>query len=133
MSNRQVVEALSHSAAFANCDKADLEALVDAGELTSFTAGWPFVQQGTPADACYVVLSGAARVFYGRNEVARIGIGDIIGEGGLLTGSQRSATVSASEPTTALRIDYDDLRTLLESRPHLKETLIAVYRARNPE
>jgi CRP-like cAMP-binding protein len=48
-------------------------------------------------------------------------------------GGQRTATVSASSPTTALRIEYDALRELLASRPQLRETMIAVYTSRHPQ
>lgn len=129
---RQIADQLAQSAAFARCGRDDIDALVAAGAETSFQDGWPFVQEGTPADACYVLLTGTARVFYGRQEVAALGIGDIIGEGGLLSGGQRDATVSASTPTTALRVEYDALRGLLDNRPQLRETMIAVYASRHP-
>jgi CRP/FNR family cyclic AMP-dependent transcriptional regulator len=130
---REIADQLAASVAFAKCDRDDLEALVNAGQETSFPEGWAFVQEGTPADACYVLLSGTARVFSGRQEIAVLGIGDIIGEGALLEGGQRTATVSASSPTRALRVEYDVLRQLLNSRPHLRDTMVAVYQARHPQ
>ena len=130
---RRIAEQLAQSVAFAGCDRADVDALVSAGSETSFPDGWPFVREGTPADACYMLLSGTARVFLGRQEIAVLGIGDIIGEAALLEGGQRTATVSASSPCKALRIEYDVLRELLASRPQLRETMIAVYRSRHPD
>lgn len=129
----QIAERLAASAAFARCDRSDLDALVAAGRETSFPDGWPFVREGTPADACYVLLEGTARVFYGRDEVAVLGIGDIIGEGALLESGLRNATVSASSPCRALRVEYDVLRELLASRPQLHETMVAVYLSRHPQ
>lgn len=128
----EIVAALAQSVAFARCDRADLEALIAAGKVTSLPEGWPFVREGTPADACYVLLSGTARVFAGRQEIAVLGIGDIVGEMALVEGGQRTATVSASSAVRALRVDYDVLRELLAARPQLRETMIAVYRSRNP-
>lgn len=130
---RQIADQLAASAAFAHCDRTDVDALVAAGAETSFPDGWPFVREGTPADACYVLLSGTARVFYGRQEVAVLGIGDIIGEGGLLESGLRNATVSASSPCQALRIEYDALRELLASRPQLRETMVSVYLSRHQQ
>jgi CRP-like cAMP-binding protein len=129
----RIAERLAASAAFARCDRSDIDALVAAGRETSFPDGWPFVREGTPADACYVLLSGTARVFYGRDEVAVLGIGDIIGEGALLESGLRNATVSASSPCQALRVEYDALRELLAARPQLRETMVAVYRSRRPQ
>jgi CRP-like cAMP-binding protein len=129
---KEIVNLLAQSVAFSGCDRRDLEALVDAGKEVTFPDGWPFVQEGTPADACYVLLSGTARVFHGRQEIAVLGIGDIIGEMALVEGGQRTATVSASSPIRALRIEYDELRALLTERAALREKMIAVYRSRHP-
>jgi CRP-like cAMP-binding protein len=129
---RRIADQLARSAAFTGCARDDVDALVDAGTETSFPDGWPFVQEGTPADACYVLLSGTARVFHGRQEIAVLGIGDIIGEMALVEGGQRTATVSASSPCKALRVEYDALRSVLQDRPALRDTMIAVYRARQP-
>ena len=130
---RAIADQLGASVAFARCDRSDLDALVDAGKETSFPDGWPFVQEGTPADACYVLLSGTARVFRGRQEIAVLGIGDIIGEMAFVDGGQRTATVSASGQGKALRIEYDVLRELLAKRPRLRETMETVYRSRHPQ
>lgn len=129
---RAIADQLASSVAFAGCDRADLDALVAAGKQTSFPDGWPFVQEGTPADACYVLLSGTARVFSGRQEIAVLGIGDIIGEMAFLEGGQRTATVSATGPGKALRVEYDELRAVLAKRPHLRDTMTAVYHSRHP-
>ncbi|HEU5005655.1 MAG TPA: cyclic nucleotide-binding domain-containing protein [Jatrophihabitantaceae bacterium] len=130
---RRIADQLAQSAAWAGCPRADVDALVAAGGETSFPDGWPFVREGTPADACYVLLSGTARVFLGRQEIAVLGIGDIIGEGALLEGGQRSATVAASSPCKALRVEYEALRELLRERPQLRDKMIAVYRSRHPD
>lgn len=129
---RQIADQLAQSVAFAGCSRDDVEALVAAGKQTSFPDGWPFVQEGTPADACYVLLSGTARVFRGRQEIAVLGIGDIIGEMAFVEGGQRTATVSAGGHGSALRVEYDALRELLSARPTLRETMLAVYNSRHP-
>ncbi|TAM85892.1 MAG: cyclic nucleotide-binding domain-containing protein [Jatrophihabitans sp.] len=127
-----IVDQLAGSASFSRCDRSDIQALVAAGKQTPFPAHWAFVQEGTPADACYVLLSGTVKVFYGRQEVAVLGIGDIIGEGALVEGGQRTATVTSVEHGSALRVEYDALRALLADRPHLRETMVAVWRSRRP-
>lgn len=127
---RRIVEQLAATPAFARCDKGDLVALVRAGTQSSLPAGWGFIQEGTPADACYVLLAGSARVFHGRAEIAVLGPGDIIGEMAFLQGGQRDATVTSSTPVKTLRIDYAALRSVLGKRPHLKETMVAVFTAR---
>lgn len=126
---RELVEALAKYSTFAGCDRADVEALVDAGRPFTLPSGWPLVQEGIPADACYVLTSGTARVFHRREQIAEIGEGDLVGEMALLEGGQRQATVTSSARVSGLRIDNDALRPLLRQRPRLGEAFQAVYAA----
>jgi CRP/FNR family cyclic AMP-dependent transcriptional regulator len=126
---RELVAQLSGYPTFANCSRDDVEALVDAGSHFSLPAGWPLVQEGIPADACYVLTSGTARVFHRREQVAEIGAGDLVGEMALLGGGQRNATVTSASKVTGLRIENDKLRPLLAKRADLAETFRAVYAA----
>ncbi|MDT4938869.1 MAG: hypothetical protein QOG80_2540 [Pseudonocardiales bacterium] len=126
---RELVEQLSTFKTFSGCDKDDFTALVNAGGVTQLPGGWPFVTQGEPADACYILLTGEARVFMQRNEIAHLGPGDVIGEMAFLSGGQRGATVTSSSKVSALRIENDDLRAIIDKRPHVKAALDAVYEA----
>jgi CRP-like cAMP-binding protein len=126
---RELVEKLSGYATFADCDRSDVEALVDAGGPFALPSGWPLVQEGIPADACYVLTSGSARIFHQREQIAEIGAGDLVGEMAFFDGGQRQATVTSSSRVTGLRIENDALRALLEKRPKLAEAFRAVYAA----
>jgi CRP-like cAMP-binding protein len=126
---RQLVEELASFATFAGCDKSDLGALVNAGGATALPGGWPFMTQGEPADAVYILLSGEARVFVQRNEIARLGPGDVIGEMAFFGGGQRSGTVTSSTKVTALRIENDAMHKIVEDHPRVKDALRKVYEA----
>jgi CRP-like cAMP-binding protein len=126
---RALVAKLAGYATFAGCSNDDLTALVNAGGMATLPAGWPFVSQGEPADACYVLLEGTGRVFLQRREIAQLAPGDLIGEMAFLSGGQRGATVTSSSKVTALRIENDALAAVLERHPRLKETIQAVYNA----
>jgi CRP-like cAMP-binding protein len=126
---RALVAQLAGYPTFAGCSSDDLTALVNAGGTVTLPAGWPFVTQGEPADACYVLLEGTGRVFHQRKEIAQLAPGDIIGEMAFLRGGQRGATVTSSSRVTALRIENDVLAELVERGPQLKATLEAVYNA----
>jgi CRP-like cAMP-binding protein len=112
---------------FAQCGKDDVEALVEAGAPFALPAGWPLVQEGIPADACYVLTEGTARVFHHRDQIAELAAGDLVGEMALLGGGQRRATVTSSSPVRGLRIDNSALEPLLARRPALAEAFRAVY------
>lgn len=126
---RELVATLSGYRTFANCERSDVAALVDAGRPFTLPAGWPLVQEGIPADACYVLTSGAARVFHQREQIAELGEGDLVGEMALLAGGQRRATVTSATRVAGLRVENDALRPLLAKRPRLAEAFRAVYDA----
>ncbi|HJQ42245.1 MAG TPA: cyclic nucleotide-binding domain-containing protein [Jatrophihabitantaceae bacterium] len=126
---RELVEQLGTFPTLKGCTKDDLEALADAGGPAALPAGWPFVTQGEPADACYFLLTGSARVFLHRKEIAQLGPGDIIGEMAFLGGGQRGATVTSSERVTAHRVENDALREPVEKHPNVRKALESVYNA----
>ena len=126
---RELIDALGGYATFKDCDRSDVEALVDAGGPFTLPAGWPLVQEGIPADACYVLTSGSARVFHQREQIAEIGAGDLVGEMAFLEGGQRQATVTSSARVTGLRVENEALRPLLHEHPKLAEAFRAVYTA----
>jgi CRP-like cAMP-binding protein len=126
---RELVAALRGYPTFAACDRDDIKALVDAGAPFSLPAGWPLVQEGIPADACYVLTSGSALVFHQRDQIAEVGEGDLVGELALLGGGQRRATVTSSARVTGLRIDNDALRPVLKAHPKLADAFRNVYTA----
>lgn len=97
--------------------------------MTSLPAYWTFLHEGTPADSCYVLLEGQARVLAGRLECALAGPGSVLGEVGLLNRSLRTATVVTDTPVLALRIEYDVLSALCHAHPQLGQSVQAVFGA----
>jgi CRP/FNR family cyclic AMP-dependent transcriptional regulator len=126
---RQLVSTLSGYQTFSDCSRADITALVEAGGPFSLPPGWPLVQEGIPADACYVLTEGEARVFHQREQIAELGPGDLVGEMALLGGGQRRATVTSSSRVAGLRIENEKLRPLLSEHPKLADAFQAVYDA----
>lgn len=72
---RELVTTLSGYPTFAECSRDDVKALVEAGGSFTLPAGWPLVQEGIPADACYVLTEGEALVFHQREQIATLGAG----------------------------------------------------------
>jgi CRP-like cAMP-binding protein len=75
-------------------------------------------RQGDLADALYVVVSGRIRISMtnpsGSEKVLNFaGVGDIVGEMGLLSGDPRSATATTSTDTTLLQLRKADFDALL--------------------
>jgi CRP/FNR family transcriptional regulator, cyclic AMP receptor protein len=120
---RALVDELAQLPTLSSCNKDDLRALADAGTVRTLPDGWAFVQEGTPADAAYVLLDGQANVLAGRDVIATLSPGAILGEMAYVEGGQRRATVATHGRVRALRLDYDKLGDLLKKRPALKEVL----------
>lgn len=126
---RELVTTLSGYPTFAECSRDDVKALVEAGGSFTLPAGWPLVQEGIPADACYVLTEGEALVFHQREQIATLGAGDLVGELTLLGGGQRRATVTSSTRVAGLRVENDALRDVLAKHPKIAEAFRSVYSA----
>ena len=111
--------------AFGNFSDAELQRLVRAAHHDSTSAPWPLIHEQTPSDACYILLNGEVGVYVGRDHIATLGPGEVIGESALRGGKLRSATVTTTGPTEVLRIERDDLASLLDEMPALRELIDA--------
>src|SRR6185312_1565494 len=119
------VRRLREFTAFDKFSDDELERLVGAAHHITRSAPWPLIQEQTPSDSCYILLSGEAGVYVGDDRIAVLGPGEVIGESALRRGKLRSATVTTTGPTEVLRIERDDLSHLLDDIPVLRETMDA--------
>jgi CRP-like cAMP-binding protein len=129
---RELVQTLGNHCFFTRCSAEDLGALVEAGGRFAVPANWPLMLEQTPADTCYAITEGTARVFVDRVQIAELGPGDIVGEMAVLTGELRRATVTSNTRLRGLRIANEDLTALFERRPQLLTVLRGAYEARTP-
>ena len=105
------------------CAEDDIRALVKAGEEFVFPPQWAMIAEGTPADYCYAIMRGTARIFRGRDQIATVRSGSLVGEMAVLTGTLRSATVTTETTVTGIGIENERLLTLLARRPSLYAAL----------
>ena len=124
-SDREIVTALKNQAPFSDCKQEDLEDLAKHANHTSVPKGWALIQQQTPADAVYVILSGDADVRVKDKKVASITAGAVVGEVGVSGHKLRNATVLSTTPLDVLHINADQFDGLLSRRPALKDTFLA--------
>jgi len=91
--------------------------------------------QGKPGDALYVIEHGRLAVFVTRPDGERIrigeaGAGEYVGEGSLLTGAPRSATVEAIRDSALLRLTRDGFERLVREQPGVALALARVVMTR---
>lgn len=127
---RAVADELARLPTLRGAAKGDVHALAESGDVVTLPDSWAFLQEGTPADAVYVLLDGEANVLVGRQIIATLAAGAIIGEMAYIDGGQRHATVTTHGRVRALKISYDTLTPLLNKRPALKNALRAVDQER---
>ena len=87
--------------------------------------GEPVIVEGAIEDHLYAVVDGRLRVHHGDHTLAELGPGSTVGELAALVPEPRSASVTALEPSTLLRIDKPVLDELLVARPELATGVIA--------
>jgi CRP-like cAMP-binding protein len=124
------VQSLRQVPMFKDIDMSRLKLLAFTSERIHFSKGQRFFAQGDAADAAYVILDGKAEVVLsaaggGEIKVAELGRNALVGEMGILSDTPRSATVIASEASSALRIDK---RVFLELLMQFPQISIAVMR-----
>ena len=113
---------------FAGLPTPELEALASEARSVTFKKGARIFEEGAPADYCYVLTSGKARVVLSGSGGTEILLQiltppALIGEIALLDHSTRSASLVASEPCHLLRISAAALQALRKD-PEFENRLV---------
>ncbi|MDQ3280779.1 MAG: DUF1003 domain-containing protein [Acidobacteriota bacterium] len=118
-------------------ERADLERVFDRREVAS---GEKVFSLGEPGDSLYIVGTGNVELYVKDNAGSHIvlmhcGPGEVFGELSLLDGGARTASAVATEASTLLVLDRDDLLAFLQRRPEAALDLLATMgqRMRNAD
>jgi CRP-like cAMP-binding protein len=103
---------------FSGVTEHDLQSILKMGEIRTYQAGEPIVERGEMGDSLFVILAGTAGVEVAGNS-HDLSPGDFFGEMALMTGKERSATVTAKEDLRAIRIGADDFQRFLLQHPQV--------------
>jgi small-conductance mechanosensitive channel/CRP-like cAMP-binding protein len=132
------VQTLARVELFHPMNPEELRKLAQRLTVAPFSAGEPMTRQGAQAHWLYVVTRGSGEVLITadgglRKSVAQLKAGDFFGEMGMMTGSVRSATVMALEPTECYRLDKEAFQDILLARPEIAESISHVLARRSVE
>jgi CRP/FNR family transcriptional regulator, cyclic AMP receptor protein len=100
---------------FADLDARELEQISSSMRERRFSAGDTVTQEGAGGAGFFVVESGEAEVTVDGTPRGTIGPGDYFGEIALLTGSDRTATITATSDMLCYGMTPWDFRPLVES------------------
>lgn len=121
-------EVLVRCPLFDGMSRYQVRKVVVLSDIQEFAPGEVIVQQGTKTTGMYVVLQGAGMAVLDdgdtRIDLGRFTPGQVFGEIGFSgEGVERTATVTASEPTTVVRLDADSARKGLRHYPRIAARL----------
>lgn len=114
---------------FANVGKRKLRNVARQAKVAEFAPGDTVIATGTPADAFYVILGGAAKA-QGKPAARELRAGDYFGELALLDGGPRSATVVATDDLHVMRVPRKAFLELFEEDPKVALTIAKELGAR---
>lgn len=100
-----------------------------------YARGEAIVTEGESGDSLFVVVDGSVVITVGadRREVAVTEAGGYFGEMSLLTGEQRTASVTARQDTTVLEIPAEAFATYVRGNPSVLEAIAAAATTRRRE
>lgn len=98
-------------------EDADLQWLLDAGEVLHVRADEELIREERPQDRLYIVLDGELSVSKGGTELARLGAGEIVGDMSLLDSRPPTATVRSVSEARVFAVRHGALRSKLSLDP----------------
>jgi CRP-like cAMP-binding protein len=120
---------------FAGCTKAELRKI---GSLTTYVRvprDRVLMREGNRADEFVVIGTGTAHVSRQTDGavvgLADVGSGDFVGEMGLLSGTSRTATVTATTDLEVLVSSISEFRSILHVAPSVAEKIVRASAVRS--
>ena len=112
----------------------DLKRIAKAGTEVNVPANWSLMSENTPADKAYIVLEGRLSVRKGKEEIATLGPGDVVGEAAIVSHKLRNASVVTTSEACVLHFTRDAVEKLCRDIPTFAEALgVASGRARSDD
>jgi len=108
---------------FEDVDESKLNKIAPFTMLVEFPEGKTIIQEGGYSNDFYAIDEGTVSVERAGEKIADLGPGDIFGEQGLLEKQERSASVVATSPVRALKIEHWELPRMRKSMPEVVSQL----------
>lgn len=138
-SSADVLEMLRAHPLFSELPLSDLERLVGKTSPVEMDAGEVLMQEGTPGGSLYLLLEGEFEVTKrsGQQDVqiALRGAGEVFGEISILDRAPRSATLTATRPSSLLELSQEAFEDVIQNSPQAALALLGTItsRLRNTE
>jgi len=130
----EMEEIVHRSHLFKSLDEAGRQRLLQSGFVMRFDAGDVILREGDRGETMYLVMEGQVRIETtapsGTLPLAELGRGACVGEVSVLTGSPRTATVTAITPVKAVTFARHRITRLLDENPKVRALLDTLVEAR---
>ena len=134
MSLEDDIRIISNVSLFEDLTPEQLRLLAFGAERLTLTKGRELYREGQEAECGYVVVSGTFTLLrettHGRQALADVGAGMILGELALITDTRRLTAAIAAEDSQVIRINRGLFRRMLEEYPEMAVALHARLGAR---
>ena len=108
----------------------DLSYVAGIAEESEAAAGTLIFQEGDYGDCLYIIIEGSVRIHKGERELAVLGRMQSLGEMAVLDGSPRSASATALEDTSMIKVDREQFLDVMRSSPEIMQGIIRLLLAR---
>ena len=115
---------------FSQIPSEDLAQVALIAEQEAREGGEEIFSEGDAGDALYLVLEGKVRIHLGEKEIAALGERECFGEMALLDAAPRSASATALEPASLLKISREDFQEIMSDKPEIALGIIKVLSRR---
>ena len=121
-----LAEVLARNRLFRGMAPALIDELAAAADFVDLRGGSELFAAGSAPDCLYLVVTGRLRAQLGPERSADIGVGEAVGEIGLISGDARIAPVCAVRDSLLVRIDAPALLAVLQRYPQALLSLARV-------
>ena len=126
------VDLLRNVPLFSACSNKELRRIAAIADELEFREGKILTRQGGPGREMFVLLDGTVKVERNGVQVNVLGPGDFLGEGALVLGKPRNATITATSPLRALVISDVNFKQLLGEDLNISTKVHETLAARTP-
>jgi CRP/FNR family transcriptional regulator, cyclic AMP receptor protein len=120
----QKLAMLSKVPMFAGCTPRDLTEVGRLAEEVTVPAGKVIAREGSSGHEFFVIAEGNVEITRGGERVRTLGPGDHFGELAMLGNVPRTATATATTPTTLFVLGHREFATLLADHPETREQVL---------
>jgi CRP/FNR family transcriptional regulator, cyclic AMP receptor protein len=102
----------------------ELTAVEQLADTVDVPAGHVLMRQGASGAEMFVIASGAVVVDHDGRELATLGPGSVVGEMALLSEGPRTATVTATEPSTLFVLAHREFHSLMDTSAEVRDCVL---------